>query len=84
MRLPVERRSIAVFIARSFFASELAVIVAPMFVLITVILKSSKNIKFLRHVAKIHIRFWRVRNLYIDMTFKYLNTVLEFILLLIF
>jgi hypothetical protein len=62
-----------VFIARSFFASELAVIVAPMFVLITVIIKSSRDIRFLRHVAKITFAFWRVRNLYIDITCKYLN-----------
>jgi hypothetical protein len=38
---PVDRRSIAVAIERSFFVSELAVIVAAVLVLITVIVLSS-------------------------------------------
>jgi hypothetical protein len=38
IRLPVLRRSIASFIARSFLASELAAMVADVFVFITVIL----------------------------------------------
>ena len=41
IRLPVDRRSIASFIARSFRANELAAIVADVFVLITVIMFTS-------------------------------------------